>query len=264
MPEETVVLEVDKVTAGYKTPVLWDVSLRLQRGELVTLVGSNGAGKTTLLNVISGVLPTQSGAVRLKGHDITRRSTDEIVKLGLILCPEGRQLFGRMTVQENLEMGAYTRRAGWKKDLEKVYDLFPVLREKIHQKAGSLSGGQQQMVAIGRALMSGADVLLFDEPSLGLAPQMVDLVAETIASLYAEGRSILLVEQNLEMAFRIAQRAYVMENGRIVLEGRVEDLRRDPRVQAAYLGGVVGSSDESGNEREIGWEEMGGRHVGIP
>lgn len=238
MPED-VVLGVEDVTAGYRSPVLWDVSVHLRRGELVTLVGSNGAGKTTLLNVISGVLRTQEGTIWLKGRNVTNRETDEIVKGGLVMCPEGRQLFAKMSVLENLEMGAFTRGPGWEQDLDMVYSLFPILKERAHQRAGSLSGGQQQMVAIGRALMSGADVLLFDEPSLGLAPQMVDLVADTIASLNAEGKTVLLVEQNLEMAFRIAQRAYVMENGRIVLEGAVAELKEDPRVQAAYLGGAV-------------------------
>jgi branched-chain amino acid transport system ATP-binding protein len=217
---------------------LQGVSLTVARGELVALIGSNGAGKTTVLRTISGLLRPTDGTIAFEGSDISRASTDRIVGLGISHCPEGRRIFGSLSVRENLRLGAVAQRdkqaAG--DDLEMVLALFPLLKERIGQAGGTLSGGEQQMLAIGRALMSRPRLLLLDEPSLGLAPLMVERIFATIAQLKAQGRTILLVEQNVHHALDIADRAYVLETGRITLEGPADVLRRNPKVEQSYLG----------------------------
>jgi len=214
------------------------VSLRVEQGELVALIGSNGAGKTTTLRTISGLLRPSPGVITFEGAEIQRAPTDRIVSLGISHCPEGRRIFGRLTVRENLTLGAVSRddRAAIAEDLEMVFGLFPVLKERLSQAGGTLSGGEQQMLAIGRALMSRPRLLLLDEPSLGLAPLMVERIFETIAELKRQGRTILLVEQNVHHALDIADRAYVLETGQITLEGPADVLRRDPNVERSYLG----------------------------
>jgi branched-chain amino acid transport system ATP-binding protein len=217
---------------------LQGVSLRVGEGELVALIGSNGAGKTTTLRTISGLLRPMPGSITFEGADIHRASTDRIVALGISHCPEGRRIFGGMTVRENLILGAVSRsdRAAIAADEQIVFDLFPLLKERLGQAGGTLSGGEQQMLAIGRALMSRPRLLLLDEPSLGLAPLMVERIFATIAELKRQGRTILLVEQNVHHALDIADRAYVMETGKITLEGPADVLRRDPQVERSYLG----------------------------
>jgi branched-chain amino acid transport system ATP-binding protein len=214
------------------------VSLRVAEGELVALIGSNGAGKTTTLRTISGLLRPSPGSISFEGTDIHRASTDRIVGLGISHCPEGRRIFGSLSVRENLILGAVSRsdQAAIAADMEMVFELFPLLRERLRQAGGTLSGGEQQMLAIGRALMSRPRLLLLDEPSLGLAPLMVERIFETIAELKRQGRTILLVEQNVHHALDVADRAYVMETGRITLEGAADVLRRDPQVERSYLG----------------------------
>ena len=217
---------------------LQGVSIQVAQGELVALIGSNGAGKTTILRTISGLLRPSEGAIVFEGADISRASTDRIVALGISHCPEGRRIFGSLTVRENLHLGAVSqsdkRAAG--DDLEAVFMLFPLLKERLGQAGGTLSGGEQQMLAIGRALMSRPRLLLLDEPSLGLAPLLVERIFETIAELKRQGRTILLVEQNVHHALDIADRAYVMETGRITLDGPAGVLRQDPKVEQSYLG----------------------------
>lgn len=232
-------LALETVCATYgKVPVIQDVSLELEEGESVALMGANGAGKTTTLRAISGVLNARAGNVRFCGQDITRLSAARIVRLGLAHCPEGREVFADMSVLENLELGAYTRHDGRiVEDLRRIYALFPVLKDRLKQAAGSLSGGEQQMLAIGRALMSQPRLILFDEPSLGLSPLLVKQVARAIKTLNQRGLSVLLVEQNVYVAFAVATRGYVMENGRLTLSGPMEALRTDRRVKQAYLGG---------------------------
>ena len=227
----------DLATYYWKIRTLHEISLRVEPGEVVALIGANGAGKTTTLRTISGLLRPRAGRIRFAGRDITGWAPDRIVSAGIAHCPEGRQVFAEMTVHENLEMGAYTRRDSIIGDLERVYDLFPRLRERTHQQAGSLSGGEQQMLAIGRALMSNPTLLLFDEPSLGLAPVLVQEMTRAIRALNALGKTVLLVEQNAEVAFAVAHRGYVLENGRIVLTGTITELASDDRVRQAYLGG---------------------------
>jgi branched-chain amino acid transport system ATP-binding protein len=214
------------------------VSMRVAEGELVALIGSNGAGKTTTLRTISGMLRPSPGTVMFEGTDIHRATTDRIVALGISHCPEGRRIFGGLSVRENLVLGAVSRsdRAAISADEAMVFELFPLLKERLGQAGGTLSGGEQQMLAIGRALMSRPRLLLLDEPSLGLAPLMVERIFETIAELKRQGRTILLVEQNVHHALDIADRAYVMETGRITLDGPAEVLRRDPQVERSYLG----------------------------
>jgi branched-chain amino acid transport system ATP-binding protein len=214
------------------------ISLRVEQGELVALIGSNGAGKTTTLRTISGLLRPSSGTITFEGTDIARASTDRIVELGISQCPEGRRIFGSLSVRENLVLGAVSRsdRAEIESDFEMVFELFPLLKERVRQAGGTLSGGEQQMLAIGRALMSRPRLLLLDEPSLGLAPLMVERIFETIAELKRQGRTILLVEQNVHHALDIADRAYVMETGRMTLDGPADVLRRDPQVERSYLG----------------------------
>ncbi|MDQ7843428.1 MAG: ABC transporter ATP-binding protein [Armatimonadota bacterium] len=231
-------LELQGVATYYgKIPALREISLQVGRGEIVALIGANGAGKTTTLRTISGLLHPRAGRIVFKGQDITRWPPDRIVRGGIAHCPEGRQIFAEMTVQENLEMGAYTRGGGIAPALARVFALFPVLQERRGQRAGSLSGGEQQMLAIGRALMSAPELVLFDEPSLGLAPVLVREVARSIRELNRAGTTVLLVEQNAQLAFTVAHRGYVLENGRIALEGAIAALAGDERVRRAYLGG---------------------------
>jgi len=232
-------LELENVHVRYGAiRALQGVSLRVEQGELVALIGSNGAGKTTALQTISGLLRASDGTITFESADITRAATDRIVALGISHCPEGRRIFGGLTVSENLRLGAVAQhdRQAVAEDLEMVLALFPLLKERLGQAGGTLSGGEQQMLAIGRALMSRPRLLLLDEPSLGLAPLMVERIFETIAALKAHGRTILLVEQNVHHALDIADRAYVLETGRITLDGPADVLRRDPKVEQSYLG----------------------------
>ena len=214
------------------------VSLRIGQGEIVTLIGANGAGKTTTLMSISGVTPPRSGKVTFLGEDVLRLSTERVVSLGITQVPEGRMIFPRLSVRENLLMGAYLRRdkAGIREDEERVYAMFPVLRERRPQMGGTLSGGEQQMLAIGRALLARPKLLLLDEPSLGLAPLVVENIFEIIQQINRDGVTVMLVEQNAQMALQIAHRGYVLETGRVTLEGAAKDLLNDPKVRSAYLG----------------------------
>ena len=218
--------------------VLHGVNLVVRQGEIVTLVGSNGAGKTTLLKTISGLVRPSDGSIVFDGERIDRMQPHAIIARGLVQIPEGRLLFPQMTVLEHLELGGLRaeNRAGPAAALDRVFGLFPILAERRHQKAGTLSGGQQQMVAIGRGLMAAPRCLMLDEPSLGLAPIMVDTLADTIVSLHKSGLTILLVEQRVDLALRLADRGYVMETGRIVLEDKADALLADERVREAYLG----------------------------
>lgn len=216
------------------------VSLEIARGEFVTLLGSNGAGKTTLFRTIAGVLKPHRGTIFFKGIPIHQMKAHKIVRMGLALCPEGRQLFPELSVRKNLLLGAYVRR-GEKKEfqesLEKVYDLFPILRQRSSQMAGTLSGGQQQMLAIGRALMCRPEMLLLDEPSMGLAPLIVrKIMGEVLSTIHSSGTTLFLSEQNANLALAISQRAYVLESGKIVLEGPSQELMRDEKVKKAYIG----------------------------
>ncbi len=214
------------------------LSLRVNEGELVALIGSNGAGKSTTLKTISGLLRPRQGAIFYRGQDITSLATDRIVALGISHCPEGRHIFGRLTVRENLLLGAVQRNDSRAKaaDMEWIFDLFPRLQERLHQSGGTLSGGEQQMLAIGRALMSRPELLLLDEPSLGLAPILVEAIFKVIRQLKQEGKTILLVEQSVHQALDAADRAYVLETGRITLEGSTEELKHNPQVEQSYLG----------------------------
>lgn len=218
---------------------LKNVSLQVEEGSIVTLIGANGAGKTTTLKTISGILRPRSGAITFEGRDITRLAPQEIVRLGLSQVPEGRRVFPSMSVLENLEMGAYLRKdkEGIKKDLEVVFTRFPRLLERRKQVAGTLSGGEQQMLAIGRALMARPRLMLLDEPSMGLAPLLVREIFEIIKDINARGTTILLVEQNAHMALSVANKAYVLETGEIVLEGSARELLESEDVKKAYLGG---------------------------
>jgi branched-chain amino acid transport system ATP-binding protein len=233
-------LVVHSITSGYgKVTVLRDVSLRVGDGEIVAILGSNGAGKSTLLKTIIGLLQPSTGEILLDGSDVAGRPTESIVAAGLVLVPEGRQLFGGMSVLDNLMLGTYGHRRDRKatrETLERVYALFPVLRERSGQLAGSLSGGEQQMVAIGRGLMARPNVLLLDEPSLGLAPLVLRQVFEALAQLRELGMTVLIVEQNAILTLELADRGYVLERGRASIEGDADSLRRDERVRAAYLG----------------------------
>jgi branched-chain amino acid transport system ATP-binding protein len=232
------VLEVSDLHSAYgRIEVLRGVSLEVQAGEIVALIGSNGAGKTTLLRALSGVQPITQGEIRLGGERIDRLRPHRRVERGMTQSPEGRQVFGPLSVTDNLRLGAYMRRdKEIENDRERIFEMFPVLREKRLQAAGGLSGGQQQMLAIGRALMGKPRLLLLDEPSLGLSPILVDQILAAIVSLKAEGITVLLVEQNATAALEIADRGYVMETGRIVSSGEGSALLSDPKVKAAYLG----------------------------
>ena len=214
------------------------IDLDVGHGELVCLIGTNGAGKTTTLKGICGLLPLHAGSVRYDDVDVTGRPAFELVRKGLAMVPEGRGVFAALTIEENLAMGAYVRtdRDGVRADIERVFTLFPRLRERRRQTAGTLSGGEQQMLAIARAMMSRPRMLLLDEPSMGLAPLMVQKVFETILAVAQEGVTILLVEQNAKLALEVSDRGYVMESGEITLVGKAADLMHDPKVRAAYLG----------------------------
>jgi branched-chain amino acid transport system ATP-binding protein len=214
------------------------VNINVAEGEIVAIIGSNGAGKSTLLRTISGMIRPRQGAIEFKGEDITKVPAHEIVQRGIAQSPEGRRIFTNMTVHENLQLGAYIRNdAQIESDLEAVLDRFPRLRERFKQNSGTMSGGEQQMLAIGRALMTRPKLLLLDEPSLGLAPLLVAEIFRIVLDLNADGVTVLIVEQNANRALEIAHRAYVLETGKIVLEGSGQDLRNDPKVKAAYLGG---------------------------
>ena len=233
-------LALTGVCCAYGTvEVLHDVDLVVKEGEIVTLLGANGAGKTTTLLTISGIIRPKRGQVTFQGHDLTRVPSHEIVRLGLAHSPEGRKIFPRMTVLENLELGAVTRqdKPGIKADLDRMYGLFPILAERRQQLGGTLSGGEQQMLAVARALMSRPKLLLLDEPSLGLAPLIVLKIFEVLVELNRQGMTLMLVEQNARLALRIAHTAYVIETGRITLKGPSAELAADPRIQDAYLGG---------------------------
>ena len=236
-------LEVRNLGAGYgDVQILREVSLFVRAGEIATLIGSNGAGKSTLLNAICGILRPLSGSVLLDGKDITGLPTEEIVGLGITQVPEGRRLFAQMTVRVNLVMGAYRRRRNredrqqLQKDLSWVFDLFPRLLDRQDQRAGTLSGGEQQMCAIGRGLMARPRLLLLDELSLGLAPIMLDILTDAIRRVHQQGMSILLVEQDVAVAFDLAETGYVLENGRVALSGPTAQLKADPHVEKLYLG----------------------------
>ena len=213
------------------------VSFQVNRGEIVTLIGANGAGKSTTLRTVSGLLRSKGGSIKFRGENISRLPSHKIVERGLAQVPEGRRIFQQMSVQENLEMGAYTRGAETEADLEAVYGRFPRLRERRRQTAGTLSGGEQQMLAIGRALMSRPCLLMLDEPSMGLAPILVEQIFDIIRELHQSGTTILLVKQNAQMALSVADRAYVMETGKISLSGTGRELSESDAVRKAYLGG---------------------------
>ena len=235
-----VLLEIDSLVVNYgAVHALKGVSLTAAAGEIVTLIGANGAGKTTLLRTISGLVPVRSGRIRFEDHDLVRKPPHEIVGLGIAHAPEGRMVFANLSVEDNLEMGAYRRkeRAAVVQDREAVYGLFPRLRERRKQSAGTLSGGEQQMLAIGRALMARPRLLLLDEPSLGLAPLLVREIFRTIREINARGVTVLLVEQNAHMALSIAGRGYVLETGRVAVEDAADKLLRNEDVKRAYLGG---------------------------
>jgi branched-chain amino acid transport system ATP-binding protein len=221
-----------------RVQVLHGVSLTVGQGEIVALIGSNGAGKTTTLRTISGLVRPAKGEVRLRGAPVHTLGAEQIARLGVAHAPEGRRLFSRMTVRENLEMGAYSRRdrPGIREDMDRVFNLFPRLSERSTQLSGSLSGGEQQMVAIGRALMGRPSILLLDEPSLGLAPVLVDAIFEVIREVSANGTTILLIEQNALLALKTASRGYVLETGNVVLSGPSSELIASPDIQRAYLG----------------------------
>ncbi|MBN8754565.1 MULTISPECIES: ABC transporter ATP-binding protein [Variovorax] len=231
------ILEVEDLRAGYgRIEALHGVSIRLDAGELVALVGANGAGKTTLLRTISGLLPSRAGRVRFLGQDISRSSPDIRVRMGLAQVLEGRQVFGPLSVQDNLRLGAFVHREAADERMRRMYDLFPVLKQKKDLPAGTLSGGQQQMLAMARALMSAPKALLLDEPSMGLAPLLVRDIFRVIKELKDAGTPILLVEQNARAALAIADRGYVLETGKMTLEGPAQRLQDDERVRSAYLG----------------------------
>jgi len=234
-------LEVAALQVAYgDATALWDVSLAVEEGELVAVVGPNGSGKTTLINAIAGLLPARGGTLRFRGEDLTRLRAHEVSSRGIAIVPEGRRLFTGMTVEENLELGCYAPAARTARDarLERVYAIFPVLRARRRQAAGTLSGGEQQMAAIGRALMAGPRLLLLDEPSLGLAPTIVERVFEVIVELHRAGTAVLLVEQNVAKTLAVADRAYVLSEGRIVSAGPPARLLAEPEIRSAYLGDV--------------------------
>jgi len=232
-------LEVNGLHAGYGViEVLKGISLRVDAGEIVTVIGANGAGKTTTLMTISGIVKTRGGSITFAGEDLSKVPAHDIVRRGLAQSPEGRKIFPRLTVLENLRMGAFTRKdeAGIQADIEKAYHYFPILKDRQKQAGGTLSGGEQQMLAIARALMARPRLLLLDEPSLGLAPLIVIKIFDVIRDLNKQGMSVLLVEQNARMALKLAHRGYVMETGSITFSDKAEVLLKDERIQAAYLG----------------------------
>jgi branched-chain amino acid transport system ATP-binding protein len=233
------VLEVSNLSVSYGAiQALTGISLHLDEGEIVTLIGANGAGKSTTLRAIMGLVPPASGEILFRGRSTGETPTFQLVREGLILVPEGRAIFANLSVRENLEMGAYSRRdgAGIAEDFEKVFAIFPRLKERAKQTGGTLSGGEQQMLAIGRALMSSPKVLLLDEPSLGLAPLLVHTIFEAIEAIHRQGTPVLLVEQNANAALKHSDRAYVLETGRVALEGSSAEVAANPKVKEAYLG----------------------------
>lgn len=232
-------LEVKGLGVSYgPVEALHGIDLVVPKGQIVTLLGANGAGKSSTLNALIGLVPKKSGSVILDGKDITSLPTEQIVRRGMTLSPEGRRIFPSLTVDENLLLGGamHAKRGAVMQVREDMLTRFPILKERLHQKAGSLSGGEQQMLAIARSMMSSPDILMLDEPSLGLAPQIVDLIFDLIAALKAQGLTILLVEQNVSLSLEIADTGYVMANGAIVLSGSAEDLRNSAEIQGAYLG----------------------------
>jgi branched-chain amino acid transport system ATP-binding protein len=235
----TALLELEAIDAGYgEVQVLWGISLAVRRGELTTIVGANGAGKTTTLRALVGSIPTRRGRLLFEGEDVTKLPAHAKVARGIVLVPEGRQLFAAMSVEENLEMGAFSRRAQRSFDarLKEVFELFPRLKDRRRQKAGTFSGGEQQMLAIGRGLMSDPEILIIDELSLGLAPVVVHQLFNTLKKLKAGGLTILLVEQNVHLAFALSDHAYVIAEGRLFTEGRPAELAAKPEIRQAYLG----------------------------
>jgi branched-chain amino acid transport system ATP-binding protein len=240
-------LSIENLRSGYgEIEVLHGLNMVVNAGEIVTIIGANGAGKTTLAKTISGLIRPRSGTIAFDGDEIHRRPAHKIVRLGIVQAPEGRAVLGRMTVRENLLMGAYTRSdSDVRSDLESVLGRYPVLRERASEPADVLSGGERQMLAIARALMARAKLLLLDEPSLGLAPMMVEDVFATIKNLRVEGLTILLVEQNARRALQLADRAYVLERGNVVLQGTGDELLRSPDVQRSYLGGSSSKKQRS-------------------
>jgi branched-chain amino acid transport system ATP-binding protein len=233
-------LKLTNISCSYgKVSALRDVSIHIEEGELVTLIGANGAGKSTLLRTVSGLLKPSDGTIEFDGKDITRSSARDILISGIAHCPEGRRVFPQMTVHENLQMGCYLRSGGddIARDMEMIFDRFPVLKERRRQAAGLLSGGEQQMLAIGRALMSRPMLLMFDEPSLGLAPQLVERTFEIIAQIKKQGTTVLLVEQNAFAALAMCDRAYLLETGTVKLEGGGQELLGNDHVKTSYLGG---------------------------
>jgi branched-chain amino acid transport system ATP-binding protein len=233
------VLEIEGLACCYgKVVAVRDLSIEVGRGELVSLIGANGAGKTTTLKAISGLLAPVAGRIRFLGQDITRKSARRILGLGIAHCPEGRRIFPYMSVRENLEMGCYLRsdKAAIAADMDKLFDRFPILHERAEQAAGTLSGGEQQMLAISRALMSRPKLALFDEPSLGLAPNLVERTFEIIKEIRRQGTTVVMVEQNAFAALELSDRAYVLEQGRVALTGTGADLLDNPHVKSAYLG----------------------------
>ena len=232
------ILKIDDINVFYGSiHAIKGVSLEVNEGEIVTLIGANGAGKTTTLHTVSGLLRPRTGSISFCGEDITKIPAHRLVERGLAHCPEGRRVFLQMTVQENLDMGAYIRRDDFSASLEEVYELFPRLKERRKQVAGTLSGGEQQMLAMSRALMSHPKLMMLDEPSMGLAPILVDQIFDIIKELHKDGTTILLVEQNARKALQIADRAYVLETGNITLSGTGAELAKSDEVRKAYLGG---------------------------
>jgi len=232
-------LEVDNIHTYYgNIHALKGITISVDKGEIVTLIGANGAGKSSTLNTISGLLTPREGEIRLEGEVLNHLRAHEVVDRGISQAPEGRKIFSRLTVIENLEMGAFARsdKEGIRQDMERVFELFPRLKERARQVGGTLSGGEQQMLAIGRALMARPRLLLLDEPSMGLAPILVEEIFDIIQDLNQQGSTILLVEQNANMALQVAHRGYVLETGKVALEGSASDLRENPQVKAVYLG----------------------------
>jgi len=239
LAKDTRVLTVEGLECRYgKVAAVRDLSLEVRQGELVSLIGANGAGKTTTLKAISGVLAPSAGRIVFEGEDITRASARRVLELGIAHCPEGRRMFPYMTVRENLEMGCYLRRdrAGIEADMRRLYERFPILSERRAQAAGTLSGGEQQMLAISRALMSRPKLIMFDEPSLGLAPNIVELMFDIISQIRAEGVTVIMVEQTAFAALELSDRSYVLEQGRVSFTGTGRALLNDPHVKKAYLG----------------------------
>jgi branched-chain amino acid transport system ATP-binding protein len=232
--------QIEKLTTGYgDIQVLWGIDLILFQGEITCLVGSNGAGKSTLLRCISGILPPFQGRICFKGKDLSHAAPDQVLEAGIAHVPEGRRLFSAMSVKNNLLMGAYLRKErpeAIQKDLDFVFRLFPILAERMRQNAGTLSGGEQQMCAIARGIMSRPELLMIDELSLGLAPLVVERLSEALLNVNQTGISILLVEQDVSIAFELAQRGFVLESGRVILSGPTEELSQNPMVQEAYMG----------------------------